>query len=302
MRQLLAAALLLTASGAQAGLWCGPDLFHFYTSAGPMNCGADLVPQEELLLEVNLESYDLPGPLAEVRFRVDNWLSPGDPPLGEIAEMWAADAVAGDLTTGITLTWNEGLAPSYWGFDGMQGFHLGTISLLPDAADWVGPNHRVNIRGISYRNMEGDEFFPDGEVYGTFVFNGDGDGLCSNLAGWDPPEWPLCRWTLESPPDGSTVDGNFTFRGELLFIECWTGLWVDAAVELNGVQIGAYHGFQKIDVAQLVDVSGIAEDESFTITVRPDWSPGCPSSYSYTYTLDTTAVGRESFSTIKGRY
>ena len=299
MRLLLAIALLLAASTALAG-WCGPELVHFYADEDALVCHADLVPLEELRLEVYLESFFQPGLLAEVQFRAEGWLSPGEPPQGVITESWSAVAVSGDLATGITLTWNEGLAPVPGGFGGVS-FHLGTISLLPYAADWAEPNHQLRLRDISFRDVEGEEFSGQSDEFGIFTFNAADGPWCANII-WDPPSTPHCEWTLLSPPDGSRVGGNFVFRGELLFIDCRFGYPVDVVVKLNGTQIGLHHGWNQFEVQQPVDVSGIAEDESFTITVDPSWGFSCAPSYSYTYTLDTTGAGRESFSAIKARY
>ena len=298
MRLLLAIALLLVAGNALADGWCGPDVLYFYGDSDQAYCGIDLVPLQEHYIEVYLESNAHPGSLAQVHFRVEGWLSPGDPPQGIITESWSADAVAGDLSTGITLTWNEGLASDGLAFGGRQDYHLGTISVLAFAEGWVPPEHHVFLRDVSYRNMAGQEIAGDDLSY--FTFNGAGN--CTD-ASWDPPIPPWCSWDRVSPPDDSIVGGDFTFSGRLLYYSCWTGPWpVSATVKLNGVEIGQHEGWEELFVAQPVDLSGIADDESFTITVEPNTGSPCQSSYSYTYTLDTTGAGRESFSAIKARY
>jgi hypothetical protein len=299
MKCVIAVVLLLVASSASAG-WCGPELVHFYANYDALLCHADLVPNDELRLEVYLESFYWPMSLAEVQFRVEGWLSQGEPPQGEITEQWSADAAAGDLATGITLTWNAGLAPVPGGFGGLN-FHLGTISLLPYAADWAEPNHQVRLRDISFRDMEGEEFLGHSDEFGIFTFNAADEPWCANII-WDPPSTPRCEWMLLSPPNGSSVGGNFVFRGEMVFIDCMFGYPVDVVVKLNGTQIGVHHGWNQFEVQQPVDVSGIAEDESFTITVDPSWGFSCAPSYTYTYTLDTTGAAGESFSAIKARY
>ncbi len=302
MRHLLAAALLLAACDALAG-WCGPDLVFFHAGGHPETCRADLVPLQEQSIEVHLVAYDLPGPLSELQFRAENWLSPGEPPQGEIAEMWAADAVAGDLATGITLTWNEGLAPFHTNFDGSQSFRLGTISLLPYTADWAGTNHQVRLRDLSYRNLEGQEFVGDELEHSLFTLNADSESECIDFI-VDPPFLNYCSWTLMSPPDGGTVSGDFVFRGKLAYFSCWN-YWpypVRATVKLNGMQIGVHEDEILLELEQLVSVSGIGDGESFTITVETDAGWPCQPSYTYTYTLDTTATGRESFSAIKACY
>lgn len=88
-----------------------------------------------------------------------------------------------------------------------------------------------------------------------------------------------------------------------MYYSCWTEPWpVDVTVKLNGEAIGEHDGVEELHVEQLVHLSGIGDGESFTITVEPSGGWPCESSYSYTYTLDTTGAGRASFSAIKARY
>lgn len=301
-KHLLFLALLLIAAPALAA-FCGPDLLYMHDQADPWNCSAELAPGGSVVLVPMLEVYNHPGPLGEVQFRFDNWLAVDDPGEGQIVANWTADEVLGDLATGITLRWNDGLEPISGGMP--QRFEFGSITVTSLSPDWVAADHVVSLRDITYTDTASHQYVGEDEDYwhGLFTFNPSDWSDC--LTGfWDPPANGWTAWRYVSPAAGAIVPPMFTFTGEAHHWDCWYGYaWgIEVQISLNGEPIGEFVGSGLLEIEQAVDARDML-GETITIGVDVIFGDFEPEHFDYVYTVDDdTGAKAMSLSTIKSLY
>lgn len=309
MRPSIGVTFLFLLLAAAPALACGPTFLYFLNTAYAWDyCSAELIPGETVEIRVRLEAYGRPDPLAELGFRAENWIAPGDPPLGEIVTSWTADEVEGDLATGITLRWHDGLPPV--ADDLMLPFHLGTIAVTASEPGWVPDHHLVTMADLVFTDTSGHTYYGADieECPSQFTFNGYGDCVpCF----WDPQGF-WCTVRYPDPPDGATVAGVFQFTAEA---ECWhcesgLGYLIEGAVSADGVEAATFAGWGEAHATALVDVRDYPDGSEVTVCVHADLGPCGESDHCTTYLVDATATSVPepppaqplSFTAVKARY
>lgn len=297
MKGLLVTLLLLGLVAPATAVQCWPEELFF--EVDDWTCWIVPAVGEERVIDVNLYTGCRPAPLTSVSFSIDNWPDLGDPPGAVVEELWEADAVAGGLASGITLSWAEGLEPSsVWGLSWV--YHLGQIRVLPLAEDWLAGEHVVTLDDLTLTDEEGHAYTGPGPNW--FRFNPGSIDWCGPI--YEPTYSPWCEWRHVTPEAGSTVDSGFVFRGQAEHWQCsyGVGLEIDITVRLNGEVVGDYSGDGELDVELPIDLSGIAGGERFLLSVDFETDHYCHESYEYSYTRDITATKPQSFSAVKSRY
>ena len=299
---LAVAALLLVAPHAARAI-CGASLIYFYDEDyygdGFGDCGGELLPGAPLIVHVLLESFDFPQSISEINFRVNDWIgSPGEP-LGQVTEHWTADQVDGSLAEGITLHWEDGLAPTGGNF-----YDLGYLEIEAYSADWVAAGHVVHPTSLQYTDVEGwsyDGFDDGGDTWSSrFTFNG-GD-MCTTFI-LDPDTWRVVRHFL--PEDGASVPSVFPFEFQVACVYClgWFPCSFDGSVSLGGEQITEFTGEGVQEFSVMVDASDYPVGSTIQVELHVDYGSGHDRDYQFEYTVsDVVSTHSLSVSVLKGLY
>ncbi len=301
LRKLVLSILLALIPAVAIAGDCGVANLFFYEAE--YDCSISTPVNEPVTFDVVLETWHLPDAIAEISFAVPGWIGNPGEPFGWAIENWSADQVSGDLASGVSLRWSDGLAPAE--SDHLSRlFHLGTIEVTSLDPAWPGAVS-VPLENVVYYDTDGGDF----ETFATTMgvptechFNLDDE--CWGVI-VDPPDtwyWRELRYLL--PPDNSQVSGLIPLSFEVENWDCWLSFGFPYAgrVTLDGELIEEFEDDGEGNHLTDIDVSGIPNETIVEVEVFVDYGMGHTDSVIRHYLVLWTPVEETSFSNVRSRY
>ncbi|MBN2171950.1 MAG: hypothetical protein JW819_11595 [Candidatus Krumholzibacteriota bacterium] len=300
--------IVVPPAAAQDG--CDPSMLFLVVDGNDCMCRGEVLPGSPLTARVILYAGHHPRGIAHIELKLYSLEFPTEEQ-GRITEVWYADTVAGDLETGVVLSWSEGLEPTTpyveLGVGGVgEGnfFELGMLVFQSFDPAWPGedPGFTIGSPDPDFWHISAADVHDiDFEVVpAAFMLDSEGSSqgclqVCWGGAGW----WRDIRYPLPVP--GSEVSGTFDFEFDTVSIRCpdFYDLPYTGHVLLNDEVIHEFEGFRYTQHALPVSTAGFADGEVIHLrVVVGSWEQ----ELAVDYVVDTTPVKPTSFSAVKSMY
>jgi hypothetical protein len=302
IQTLVLSILLLTVTTVGSASACGVSNLWFRLAEH--DCSIWTPVGETVTIDVLLETYSLPDAIAEVSFTAAGWIDNPGAPLGTVIENWTADQVAGDLGSGIVLSWDDGLEEV--GGMGMTGklYRLGTIDVTSLDPAWPG-TATVFLEDVVYVDTNGGQF----ETYANLIdipttctFNGY--DYCWEVI-VDPPDnwfWRTIRYVL--PPENEQVWYTIPLSFEVENWGCWVmgRLPYTGTLSLDGGLVAEFSGEGEGNHFIDVDISAVPNGTLVEVEIFVDYGFNATGTVIRHYLVLTTPVEATSFSLVKSLY
>ena len=266
------AILLYLAIPSSADALCGPSVVHVTTDPNivdhsAVGCGADVTVGEPLTVYFILVK-DIPfDPISKLGFTLSDWPTLPAPEQGRMDFAWTADSIAGDLATGLTLSWSAPLSA-----DHDNVYVLGSVEIESHDPAWLTSPLLVHEfeEGRGWNDWD-EEFWV---LVGVFGFNMAPD-YCEEfiVEPWNHT-YLFARHFV--PGNGSAVPPRFDLEFDVIAQNC-----------------GLYYPFEFTGVAQVLDQSFDLEGTTFESFSLPIDASGLPAGAPIPVTIDLEFFGEE---------
>jgi len=240
--------------------------------------------------------------VTSLSFRIPNWPDRPDNPGGVVLYEWYSDHVAGDLATGITLSWDEPIILNHH-------WLVGRADLLPLEEDWLGSNLILTPEQVS---IEGPSDCVQEASPTSFEINSDGGEYCE--CDWQGCDWPgdyidAILWPENIfPPDGSEVYGDFSLDFDVWSFDCDSsdGRDYEGEILLDGDLVFTFEGNGLEHWSVPISTSEFDLGEEFEVLLKLRsyyYMGGILLDQTYlNYSYAATHAASRSWSTLKIRY
>ncbi len=293
------AILLYLTIPSSAGAYCGPSVVYITTDPDIVdyqssNCGADVTVGEPITLYFVLVK-DVPfDPISRLDFTISDWPALPAPEQGRMDFTWSADSIAGDLNTGLTLSWSTPLLADHG-----DVYVLGSVEIESHDPAWLTDplllEHEFES-GSGWNDWD-EEFLV---LAGRFGFN-MAPVSCNELI-VDPWNHTFLFARHIVPGDGSAVPPQFDLEFDVIARNCglyylfeFTGVAqvLDQSFDLEGIHFASF--------SFPIDASGVLPGAPIPVTIDLEYF-GEEAHHELEFIRDDTSTAPTSFSAIKTKY